>query len=660
MMNKKKLVFFSLLFFIGFTIIGDAYIYFLDGKLAESDFKYTTGIKDEALNQEYLHDLKQYGKELDLKIYVIESTVNSKNTASYIIYSTEENKDFFKKRIKVGNDETVFKSLISGNRKITFKSFDDLTTGNTEEAYYVFGEKESVELLRSKTIDKYGMSKPEENNYPNDAVFMVASAWFFLFIIVFLSVLLEVNSLRKEVLIKHLNGSEKKDIIRPLIVHNSLSIISSALIGILFAQLITESFKFPFLSCLAVSAIIIFTNSLYLSLYNMDVKKTFVKSFYTLGYKLLSLVLLFLITITLILTLTLNLKTIHDALLTMSQEEDWVEFYDYDNVFFLFKELSPHTNFDTDKIHANNFYNENLDEYQINLSFDFSNNGGVASSMTEVNESFVYLNKYAKNSLEHLAIDLNKLEEDRYYIISRYTDEELKEKNIFDPNAPNEITNLLQNHTETFETIFIESSYEVLVNDINITNLADNYKKNPIIILDTHDKFPRHLMSSYIFNSLVKFNHSNDFDTFIKEIGYENETFYKNNIKDLYLEKRNEKILILLINIILSTMILILFNLTLSTILNADFNSRSIEIALFKVLGKTLFQRYSGIFKLLIGAFISGILTAFFGKFIFHQFSIFYIFVASIIVFINTTIILFFFINKYEKISIPRVLKGGM
>lgn len=59
MVNPKKLVFFSLIFFIGFTIIGDTYIYFLDGKIAESDFKYTTGIKDEDLNQEYLHDLKK-------------------------------------------------------------------------------------------------------------------------------------------------------------------------------------------------------------------------------------------------------------------------------------------------------------------------------------------------------------------------------------------------------------------------------------------------------------------------------------------------------------------------------------------------------------------------------------------------------------------------
>lgn len=79
MVNKKKLAFFSLLFFIAFTIIGDAYIYYLDGKVFESDFKYTTDVKSEKLNREYIQDLDRLSKELNLKIYVVSSTVNSSN-----------------------------------------------------------------------------------------------------------------------------------------------------------------------------------------------------------------------------------------------------------------------------------------------------------------------------------------------------------------------------------------------------------------------------------------------------------------------------------------------------------------------------------------------------------------------------------------------------
>jgi putative ABC transport system permease protein len=660
MVNKKKLAFFSLLFFIAFTIIGDAYIYYLDGKVFESDFKYTTDVKSEKLNREYIQDLDRLSKELNLKIYVVSSTVNSSNSATYTIYSTEEHKNYFKKRILVKNDHSIFKSLISGKREIIFKPFSDITEIKKEEYFYVFGTKKSVEKLRSETIDKYGMSKPEENRYQNDAIFMIISAWTFVFFIIFLYTMFEVNSLKKEVLIKYFNGSDKKSIIVPLMITNSVTIISSAFIGMLLAIFITESSKFLLISVLMLFVIVLSTNILYLMLRNLDIKKTFVRSYYTLGYKILAFFILFIITVTLILTLTFNLKTIYDAILTINQRDHWEEYYDYDNVLFLLKNYTETTNFETEREYAVKFYNDYLDKYRIHLSFDFSNNGGISSSMVNVNESIVYLNKYAKTEIKDLGIDLNKLKEDRYYLISRYTDAELKEKGIFDPSTPNEITNLLQNDDGIFETITIKNPYTLLIHDINMANLADNYKKNPIIIFDTHSKLPSNEMGFYVFNSLVKFNNDNDFEAFIKKIGYEDEIFYKNNIKDLYLEKRAEKILVLLINIILSIMLLILFNISLSTILKMDFNSRAIEIALHKVFGKTFFQRYKGVFRLLIGAFILGVGIALAGKIMFYHFSFLYIFFASTIVLINTIVILSLFINKFEQISISRVLKGGI
>lgn len=661
MLDKKKFIFFSFLFFIVFTIIGDAYIYFLDSKIFESDFKFVKRIENEKSKQEYLNVLEKLSKEVNVKIYVVTSTVTSKNSATYTIFSSEENKDFLKKRIFVQNDISVFHSLISGNRKVIFKPFSDFETNNNNDVnFYVFGSKDNVELLRSKTIDKYGMSKPEENKYPNDALFTIISAWIFVFFVIFLYITLEVNSLKKEVLIKFFNGSDKKDTVIPMIFTNSLTIVSSALLGMLLAALITESSKFLLITIVSILFIILTTNLLYLILLNLDIKKTFVKSYYTLGYKMLTFTTLFFVTMTLIISLTLNFKTMYDAFLTINQENDWKKFYSYDNIYFSFKELTDTTNYDTDRKHIINFYNKNLNKYKIHLSFDFSNNGGVASHEIDTNETFIYLNKHAKKIIKHLDIELDNLLENRFYIISRYTDKELKEKGIFDSTSSNEIHYLLESNEGIFETIHINHPYKILVYDINMTNLADNYKKNPIILLDTHNKFPSNLSSEYIFNSLVKFEHDNDFEKFINEIGYENEIFYKNNVKELFLEKRTEKLLILLINIILSVMLIFLFNFSLSTILKMDFKSRAIEISLNKIFGKTFFQRYKSLFWLLISAFTSGVLISFLGKFIFYQFYIHFIFISSTFVFINTTLILLFYIKKYEKINIPRILNGGV
>ena len=82
--------------------------------------------------------------------------------------------------------------------------------------------------------------------------------------------------------------------------------------------------------------------------------------------------------------------------------------------------------------------------------------------------------------------------------------------------------------------------------------------------------------------------------------------------------------------------------------------------SLDKVFGKTLFERYKGLFRLLIGAFGLGIIIALLCKLIFYQFSFIFILVSAIIVFINTIFTVYLYINKYEKIGIPRILKGGV
>lgn len=659
MVNKKKLTFFSFLFFIVFTIIGDSYIYYIDGKVFESDFKYVTDIKNVDLKQEYVQDLEKYSKDFDLKIYVISSVITSKNSATYTVYSVDENKEFFKERILVKKDDSKFISLVNGEREIVFKPFSDIV--NTDEKYfYIFGTKENVDKLRSITIDKYGMSKPEENSYPNDATFMIAAAWVFIFLIILIYTIFEVSNLKKEVLIRYLNGTDKKNVIRPLIIKNSLTILCGAIIGILIGMIITESYKFILISVIVLMLITLSTNSVYLILYNLDVKKTFVKSYYTLGYKILSFFVLSVISITLIFTLTFNFKSIYDAILTINQKDNWENFYDYENVFFFFKEYTENTNIETDEEYAVKFYNENIDKYQIYLSFDFSNNGGISSSILNGDQSIVYLNKYAKKEIENLGINVDELKKNRYYIISRYSDNELKEKGIYDKKSSDEVNYLLNVDDGIFETITINNSYELLVYDINMINLADNYKKNPIIIFDTHSVLPSKELSGYVFNSLVKFNNAYDFKNFIKSIGYQNEVYYKNNIKDMYIKKQAEKILVLIINIIISSMMIILFNISLSAILKMDFDSRAVEIALDKVFGKTLLKRYKGVFRLLIGAFTIGVMIALVGKLLFNNFYLLYIVFASLIVLINTIVILSLFISKYEKISIPRVLKGGI
>ncbi|WP_152446084.1 hypothetical protein [Bacillus sp. THAF10] len=659
MINKKKLAFFSFLFFIVFTIVGDSYIYYLDGKVFESDYRYETDIKDRNLKEEYVQDLKKYSDEFNLRIYVATTEVTSKNSATYTVYASDENKDYIKNRILSTEDNAFFRSFISGERDIIFKDFEDITDIH-ETNYLVFGTKENVEKLRSATNDKYGMSKPYDNSYSNDAPLFLSAAWIFIFSIILIYSFFEVSNFKKEALIRYLNGTNMKQVVLPLVVSNSGTIACAAMIGMLFTSAITESYKFAYISFAAVVLLLLLSNSFYLLLFNLNVKKTFVRSSYTFGYKLFAFFVLSVISITSILILTFTFKTIHDATRTINQQKSWEQFFDYDNVVFFFKDYSETTNMETDEEYAGKFYNENLDTYNMHLSFDFANNGGISSSIGTAQDPIVYLNKYAKAEVKQLGLQPEEFKEDTYYLISRYTEEELSQMGIYDGTETDEISFLLHKNVESLEVITIQDSYSFLVHDINMDNLADNYKENPIIIVDTHSTLPSIDFNWFVFNSLVKFDKKSDFRSFIESIGYENEVFYQNNIEELYLKKKAEKVLILVINVILSIMMMILFNISLTSVLKMDFDSRAVEIAVDKIFGKTLMKRYKALFRLLIGAFFVGVCTAIAGKWVFQSFSFFYVVIASGLVFLNTGFILSLFIKKYEKISIPRILKGGM
>lgn len=658
MVNIKKLSFYSFLFILLFTVVGDSYIYYVDGETFESDFLYETDIDDKKLKREYLEELESFSKDNEIKIYIVSTDITSNNAATYTIYTTEKDKEYFKKRILVKKDHTRFYSVLSGNREIKFKPFKD-SVNSGENKYYVFGSKDAMEKLRSQTIDKYGMSKPYDNHYPNDAPFMIGCAWIFIFLIIFIYTIFEVSHLKKEVLLKILNGMDKRGVIAPLIIKNSILIGISAVIGMGAASFLTEAYKFMYVSLGILLLLIILTGASYLILLKLDVKRTFVRSNYSVGYKALAFIVLTVITISLVTTLTFNVKTIYDAVLTLNQKGDWEKFYKYDSVFFQFKDHTELTNSSTDEEHSIQFYNEYLNQYKIYLAFDFANNGGFASTSLEGKESYVYLNKFAKEQIEDLGIDIKKIKEDNYYIISLYSDEELKDRGIYEEGKVREVNHLLDIDKDTFKTLRLKEGFTFLVYDINMNNLADNIKSNPVLILDTHDKLPSKTFSRHVFNSLIRFNHSSDFNSFIEKIGYEDEVYYKKNVEELYQEKRSEKMLTMVINIIVSTMLMILFTISLSTILKMDFDSRAVEIALNKVHGKTLFKRYKGLFRLLSAGFIVGVMIALSGKWFLYNFYVSYSLIASVIVLITIFIVVTWFINKYEKKSIPRILKGG-
>ncbi|WP_261807344.1 hypothetical protein [Lapidilactobacillus luobeiensis] len=665
-MNLKKFFLFTILFWAVFIIIGDAYIYYLDGQALSSDYTYQIGASAKH-DRAYQQELSRRSQQLDLKVYVVDHQVTGQRSAKYTIYTFKENQRFMQKRLQTPHDVNKFNSLLNGRREVVFKPFSQrqVKSNYRHLTYYAFGSKASIDQLRDQTIDKYGMSRPTPNNYRSDAVWLITAAWLFAGIVVLFSTLFEVNSWRKEVLIRYLNGADRRMVIGPLMKMNTLILVSSAVLGLLLAATITTATKFIGVTIAVVLGLVLISNLLFLRLRRLDLKQTFARSYYPRGYRILTFVTLSLTIITLLGALTLNLKSIHDAVATVRQEKSWQRFADYDNVYFLFKDLTKTTNQQTDEQHALDFYNANLDRYQMYLSFDFENNGGTISNRNDYQDDFLYLNKYAQADLRQIGLAPTRFSANKFYLISPYSRQELKTRKILagaDQTQETAIDFFMQGaqlNSQNCEVIQMKHSYRFLVKDINLINLADNYHRDPVIILDTHSKFPTKSLSYHVFDSLVKFQQAGDFDRFLNQIGYQDQIHYQRSVKAIYLEKRADKLLLLILNLILSLLLLALFNFSLTLILHLEFKARAVEISLGKIMGRSLFQRYRGLLTLIAGAIAASALMLLIVRQFLYHFSLWYGLLAIVIVILNLTLIVTFFIRHYEKVSIPRVLKGG-
>ena len=644
---KSKLLFYTFVFFTAFVIIGDAYIYYIDGKTFESDFYYKVEFKNDSLQKEYAGELEKLEKALGIRVISSVSNVKGKNEAEYTIYSSKNNWKFIRERLKLnGNNETL-RSFISGKRHIQIKPLEDLQMTSSDGLFYVFATKTQVDKLRSLTIDKYGMSKPVENSYPGDAGFILTTIWALVALIIMVYTYFDAVNHKRETLIKYFNGSERGHIIKMLMLKNTLVIGASSMMGMLLAELVTESTKLIRISLLALAALILLSNLLYLTLYRLNVKKILSRNQYSSGHKKILFIVLTLITATTVFCMGFNVKTIFDASRTLRQKEIWRSYAGYDNVAFIFRNLTENTNAETDKQYALQFYNQYIDKYKIHLSFDFEKNGGMSSSTVEGKDYFIYMNKYSVRSQD--------LKPDCFYLVSPYSKEKTKQKGIA------EIADYLLNQHCKYKVITMPKDYEVLVLDINMNNLGENYKKDPIVIIDTHSTLPGKdaALGGYVSNALVKFDHSQDFNEFIKSIGYEDEIYYKNNVGKLYEQKCSEKMLLLVICLILSSMMLALFSITFSTVLKVDFDSRAMEVAVSKIHGKSLLNRYKSIFQMVTGSFAAGMILALLGKMLFPSFSTACALTGGSVVLVCILIILRIFIFRYEKKQIASTLKGG-
>lgn len=299
-----------------------------------------------------------------------------------------------------------------------------------------------------------------------------------------------------------------------------------------------------------------------------------------------------------------------------------------------------------------------MEDYDISLAFNIAENGGMSEQLTNTDNTIVYMNLNGANKIS-MPVDLSDLSEDNtFYIITS-----LKEEELYEGPLENDLKYLLDLLTDdksktTVKVICVEDPYEITLLDIRNKDLARNCVKNPVILIDTHKTISKEFAAN-VCTAIMNFDTEDNFKVFIEEINYENQVWYMDRVRQLYIEKRNGCIIVASINAIIAAFLSVLFYITLYTVLKIEFQCRAEEIAIRKILGESLIKRYSFIFKILNFDIIIAVLSIMVINHLLKIINIIYIVPTLLVTYTSVYVLFIIFASYYESRNIPRILKGG-
>lgn len=659
MRTVRQFLLYLILFFVVFIASGEAYIFFVDARIPDADYYFECEIENPQAKEAYADTLEELGEQLNLQIYAVNYTPVSRATGEYQIYainaSTEKR---IKEKLHLTDNETKLHSCFSGDRRIRIDSIEKISQSK-HVLYYVWGNENDVEQLRSATIDEFGTGKPYATGSSGDYMLILLTAWsLFLVFAVFISVS-ESVSLRKEICVRYLNGMSKEALIFREVLKNALVILCAASGAFLWTLRLSEVSTFLLPLVIVTVAVMGITGFVYIAnLRKLEVREVFAKPKIGPARRIASVVILAVVFGLFSVTLSVCLENLDDAWKTIRQQPLWEKYADYDSVTFFSQEETAYANHELDNVYGANFYQQYNEEYDISLCFNLANNGGMYSMGCD--EDLVYMNL---NGLQksNLPIRKNELAENKYYIISTLTQKEI-EQNESLWSAITSTVKTLQGSSKGMEEVEFmvpEKNYRITTLDINAKNLSDNQLKNPCILVDTHRSFDDSFGAN-VCTGIVKFTNQHDFETYIRSIGYEAQAWYRENVWTLYEEKRDEKSMIALLNLTIAVVLGLLFNLLLYLMLKIEFQNYSDEIAIRKILGQSFFKRYRMIFNtiaVLVAIYTTIILVV--GLVWQNRYNLYLLLSGMMMIVINIAVILLWFAMKFEKKNIPKVLKGG-
>ena len=657
-MKRTKFAISIILFLLGYIFSGELSMLYLSNfmeRYYDADF-YLDATSSKISSDEMIEDFKQASDKYNVDFFIVQSSWDNSYHSEVTIIGTEGALIALKTS---GIREGLNQSIFFEDAEVDFKQYQTGENMPNSSKYYFIGNKDDYQKIydfKASLVDKYGGGFPHERGSDKETLLNLLSVWGTVFCILLFLSLYEVMLMKKEYTVRTILGESVLAIfVRNIAVDFVGFTVSFLGTGIFVSRLSNSFFKFEYVA-LVFALFLLFNLIIQITIFKIDYKRDLVdgnrkNSLLQLNYciKAGTSVLMMII-------LSINFVTVSQAYNLYKQKAFFKDHSEYEYYSL---------NFTSDK----EYHGFSLDEYVYrNLYATFYDKAYQYIDMTgyyNITYPMVLLNK---NSFLEICESVTELKNLKEEILSQNV-------SILFPTKIKVNSAAYQNALEIFTADFLcgssgEYNIEFYSGKIQLVGIHDTgsdavYGKklynSPVIVVD-NSKFNPNATYSYdpYYNYDVMYRLSEkEYKQFISKYAGIIEDTNKTNVLQEYKfswsqKKQEMELSILLMLVIISIEIMMIMN-----TIHMEYQVNSVELALKKILGYSIFDRnkrmiWTTILSNLIGCVIGFIFSIVFKLDIHTCF-----FVISVMIFTAFEIIcVLFYAKKSDRRNVPLVLKG--
>lgn len=648
-MKKGKILSVILLFGVALLITGEVYgLHCLDF----SDYYYVD-LQGRFEDKNEFNDFKKIMQHYEIEFCMVDEKTSANGDVFVDIYCDDVVKEMLINQYQRYEGSIV--SILRKTIKVSYHSFDNYLSENDSEqiCMYLFSDQ-NLEKISFPFSD----FEPERGGEGKDFAYIaiVRLVWTVTFGLILFFSICQCHYEKKEWFVKICYGYAPGRVLAASVGKELLSLLVPViLIHVIFNSCIEPDYEGKFIYVglfvlILIDVFVIIGNFVF-----MNYKKALQKGYFSKKILKISYVLrVVLLTLSIVL-LSMGMAEVKNCYKLIKQKEFYNEFKGYAHVSFEFYDCDINELMSLE----NQFYVDYVDQFNIKqwLAYAFlSTNASDDGSMDDGN----WIIMASKNSFENVKSLLpdyaNKVGSGEKYVF-----------------LPVDLTQKQKNDYEVFLEIWSDTDcVEVINYDDNISTVAFTgvgydgedgiTAENPVIFLDMRDNFTNEEINGdgfryYMYGSAMEISEKR-LQELKQEIPGMTDYFYY-DVYEGYEQRVMNAQTILMTYAILLVMIVALDIIVMKNIIKQEQEMNALEIALKKVMGSPIYDRYTKVINTTVTAGVLGVvLSIVLFYLIFETIQIENI-ILGLLFILPEMLLVISEARKWEKMQVQKILKGG-